>query len=142
MEDYLETIWRLTDEKGAARARDIAKELSVHKSTVTAALRALAQKGLVNYAPYEITTLSPRGRKIAQEVAHRHEVIEEFLTNVLLIKPAAARENACRMEHVMDKSVLDRLITFAEFVKEHPIADDEWPQHFAKHLKSRRRAST
>jgi DtxR family Mn-dependent transcriptional regulator len=39
LEDYLEAILVLTERTGAARVRDIASELSVHKSTVTAALK-------------------------------------------------------------------------------------------------------
>ena len=137
-EDYLEAILGLSRDKGAARVRDIAKALSVHKSTVTAALKALAGKGLINYSPYEFATLSEDGRRIADEVERRHRVIEGFLANVLLIGEEAARENACRMEHVMDRKILDRLITFAEFIESHPLADDTLPEHFAAHLKQMR----
>ncbi len=117
LEDYLEAISRLTVEHGIARVRDIAKMLSVHKSTVTAALKSLADKGLVNYAPYEITTLTPRGSELAHEVIGRHEVIRRFLTDVLRIDKDAADANACRMEHVMDRDVLRRLAQFAERIR-------------------------
>ena len=114
-EDYLEAILRLAREKGAARVRDIADALSVHKSTVTAALKNLAARKLVNYSPYEMTTLTPKGQALAEEIEEHHASIRQFLTDVLLIDDATAEENACRMEHAMDDVVLARLGDFAKF---------------------------
>lgn len=116
-EDYLEAILSLVETNGSARARDIAADVSVHKSTVTAALRALAEKGLVHYAPYELVTLTDSGREIAERVVRDHEAIRRFLREVLLVGEEAAEENACRMEHVMDKRVLERLVDFADYMK-------------------------
>ena len=101
MEDYLEAIFRLIAEKGAARVRDIADLLSVHRSTVSWTLKGLAEKGLVNYSRYEITTLTTLGEKIAQDVCRRHEIIGRFLTEILGVDGDAAEANACRMEHVI-----------------------------------------
>lgn len=130
-EDYMEAISRLVAEKGAARVRDVARALSVHKSTVTAALKVLSDKDLVNYAPYEAATLTPRGKRIANEVARRHQVIQRFLSDVLLVPDDVAAANACRMEHVMDKEILRRLSRFAEFVKECPRAGEDWLRKFS-----------
>ena len=105
-EDYLEAILRLIAEKGAARVRDIAAALSVHKSTVSATLKTLSEKGLVKYSPYEIAILTPTGQEIAQNVSGRHEVIRRFLSEVLAVSDAAAETNACRMEHVLDAEAL------------------------------------
>jgi len=118
LEDYLEAVWRLVDEKGVARVRDIAAALSVHKSTVSSSLKSLSEKGLVNYSPYEITTLTPRGREIAEDVVRRHEIIRDFLVQVLALEGNRADANACRAEHVLDAEVLERLACFARFVGE------------------------
>lgn len=130
LEDYVEAIARLIAEKGAARVRDLAQALSVHKSTVTAALRSLAEKELINYAPYETATLTSKGKKLAREIVRRHNVIQSFLSEVLLVPEKVAAENACRMEHVMDKGVLRRLSLFAEFVKECPRTGEDWLSRF------------
>ena len=116
-EDYLEAILKLDADKGAARVRDIAAELSVHKSTVSATLKSLAEKGLVEYRPYELARLTEAGRKIAREVRYNHRIIKRFLNEVLLIEEDVAGENACRMEHVMDGEVLDRLVCFVRFLE-------------------------
>ncbi len=126
LEDYLEEISRLVLKKGAARARDIAWSLSVHKSTVTAALRSLAEKGCVNYAPYEVVTLTVKGQKLAEQIIRRHEIIKSFLTDVLSVDEKIAEENACRMEHVIDRDVLDRLLCFVDFVKSCPRGGEKW----------------
>ncbi len=125
-EDYLEAIFRAIAQKGIARAGEISRRLSVHKSTVTAALKGLAEKGLVNYAPYEPVTLTPAGRRVAEEVSRRHEAIQRFLVDVLAVGPAAADENACRMEHAMDSDVADRLLRFMDFVKRCPRGGEKW----------------
>jgi DtxR family Mn-dependent transcriptional regulator len=140
VEDYLEAILNLEREKRVARVRDIAKALSVHKSTVSAALKSLADKSLINYSPYETTTLTPRGRRIAEEVSHSHGVIRRFLTDVLLVDEGVAEANACRMEHDVDKAVLDRLVLFARFLRRHPRAGRLWIEHLNASVETREAA--
>ncbi|MBN1342950.1 MAG: metal-dependent transcriptional regulator [Phycisphaerae bacterium] len=120
LEDYLEIILRLLARKGSARVRDVAEALSVHKSTVSVALRRLAENGLVNYRPYELVSLTPRGEALGREVFHRHQVIRRFLIEVLLIDEGQAEANACRIEHVIDAEVLDRMSRFLEFARHCP----------------------
>jgi len=128
LEDYLEAISRLVVHDGVARVRDIAAEMSVHKSTVTSALKGLAEKGLVNYSPYEVITFTSKGKKAAQEVARRHEIIQRFLADVLSVDEEVAEANACRMEHVVDREVLERLALVEQFARECPQAGEEWLQ--------------
>jgi len=130
LEDYLEAIAWLVGDKGVARVRDISAALSVHKSTVTATLRSLAEKGFVHYSAYEAATLTPEGRKIAEDVIRRHEIVREFFIEVLALDREMADANACRIEHVMDAEVLDRLASFARFVKECPSARQQCLKQF------------
>lgn len=135
LEDYLEAILRLDREKGgSARVRDIAAALSVHKSTVTSALKNLAKKGLVDYKPYEPARLTPDGRRIAEEIAERHGIIKGFLTEVLLVPDEVAGENACRMEHVVDREVMERLVLLARFAKRPSRARTKWLERFATYV--------
>ena len=60
LEDYLEVIFHLVAAKQVARVKDIAKKIQVKNSSVTGALRPLADKGLINYTPYDVVTLTPR----------------------------------------------------------------------------------
>jgi DtxR family Mn-dependent transcriptional regulator len=67
---------------------------------------------------------------VAEEVSRRHEAIRLFLVDVLAVDPAAADENACRMEHAMDSDVADRLLRFMEFVKQCPCGGEDRIQAF------------
>ncbi len=129
-EDYLEAIFQAIAQEGIARAGEIGRRVSVHKSTVTAALKGLAEKGLIHYAPYEPVTLTAAGRRVAEEVTRRHLAIRRFLVEVLTVDPDQADANACRMEHAMDPEVADRLLRFMEFVERCPRGGAKWIRGF------------
>lgn len=126
LEDYLETIYEIAEAKGAARPKDIADKLQVKPASVTGALKHLAEKKLVNYAPYDVVTLTAAGKKIAKEILRKHNALLGFFTNVLDISPEESDEFACQMEHVIPDHVLERLIGFAEFVQRCPNSGAVW----------------
>ncbi|MBI9085304.1 MAG: metal-dependent transcriptional regulator [Desulfobacterales bacterium] len=133
LEDYLETILGLEQSQKVARAKDIADRMGVLRGSVTGALKSLAEKGLINYEPYSFITLTPKGAAIAGEVARRHKAIKAFLQNVLLLEEESADENACRMEHAMDKDAIDRLVQFIEYIDQCPRAGDDWVKAFVNY---------
>jgi len=136
MENYLEAIFNLEITQKVARVKDIAKKLSLQRGSVSGALKSLEEKGLINYEPYSFITLTAAGKKIAQEIAHRHEVLKDFLLNVLQIEPLIAESTACRMEHVIDKTTLDRLVCFIEYIHKCPRAGDDWLAAFVRYCKA------
>jgi DtxR family Mn-dependent transcriptional regulator len=117
MEDYLEAVLALIRTGQVARVRDIAGRLNVGMSSVSIALRALGAKGLVNYDPYQVVTLTDEGRRLGESVDRRHMVLQEFLTDVLGVAGDVAQANACRIEHAIDDEVLERLREFMDSVK-------------------------
>ena len=119
LEDYLETIYLLEERKRVARPRDICEAQGVASSTVTAALRSLADKGLVNYEPYELITLTDEGRERAEELVTRHRIISDFLENVLGLEADQADATACGMEHAIDSEALERFVCFLAFMEPH-----------------------
>ena len=133
MEDYLEAIFHISQEKQAARAKDIADRLMVNKSSVTGALRSLSEKGLVNYAPYDIITLTAKGKRLAEEIVRRHEALKHFFIKVLLIDQDEAEDAACKVEHTVSKNIIDRLINFVEFMEICPRGGKEWLKGFRRH---------
>jgi len=130
LEDYLETVLFLIRQGRVARVRDIAKRLAVGMPSVTSALKTLSKRKLVNYDPYEVITLTDRGREVAERIAQRHDVLRRFLTDVLGVEAETAETNACRMEHTIDTTVLERLQSFAEFIRRCPRAGDDWVTRF------------
>ena len=133
MEDYLEAIFHISQEKQAARAKDIADRVMVNKSSVTGALRSLSEKGLVNYAPYDIITLTAKGKRLAQEIVRRHAALKDFFTKVLLIDQDEAEDAACKVEHAVSKNIIDRLVNFVGFMEICPRGGKEWLKGFRRH---------
>ncbi|MCP4717696.1 MAG: metal-dependent transcriptional regulator [Deltaproteobacteria bacterium] len=130
LEDYLETIYLIVQKKQAARAKDIAVELQVKASSVTGALRILSEKGLVNYAPYDIITLTNDGERLARNVLKRHRALYDFFKDILGIDQQEAESGACKLEHAISPTILKRLINFIDFVQTCPRAGTQWVREF------------
>ena len=130
MEDYLEAILRLSEEGGVARVRDIANAVDVTPSTVSGALRNLADLELVNYRPYEVITLTSKGSEVAGRISRRHELLSRFFRVALGVPDETADADACRLEHGLSRETVDRLIAFMEFLEDCPRAGPNWVEHF------------
>lgn len=129
-EDYLEAIYHISSEKSAARAKDISKYLDVRASSVTGALRVLRKMGLINYAPYDLISLTGEGVVVARDIVQRHEALEKFLVNVLGVEPQEADEAACKMEHAVPRAIINRLVKYSEFVEKCPKGGVTWDSGF------------
>ena len=130
LEDYLQAVYRIQSAKQAARPTDIAVAVGVNNSSVTGALRTLSGRGMVNYAPYDVITLTPEGKRLAEEIVRRHDVLIRFFTEVLNAEPEEAEATACRVEHVISNEILDRLVRFVEFLQLCPRAGTDWIREF------------
>ncbi|MCK4505967.1 MAG: metal-dependent transcriptional regulator [Candidatus Aegiribacteria sp.] len=130
LEDYLEAIYNVIKVKTAARATDIAKKLNVANSSVTNALQILVNRGLVNHAPYDIITLTPEGRKIAKQIAWKHEVFRDFFTTVLAIDPDTSNKCACSIEHIIPDEVVERFVQYLDFERQCKYGGKKWVEGF------------
>lgn len=79
MEDYLERIYLLIENKGYARVSDIAEALEVHPSSVTKMVQKLDKNGYLVYEKYRGLILTPKGKKIGKRLVERHDLLEDFL---------------------------------------------------------------
>lgn len=79
MEDYLERIYSLIEEKGYARVSDIAEALEVHPSSVTKMVQKLDKDNYLVYEKYRGLILTPKGKKIGKRLVDRHDLLEEFM---------------------------------------------------------------
>ncbi len=130
LEDYLEAIFQIIADKEAVRPKDIARRLKVSNASVTGALRSLAEKELIHYAPYDVITLTARGKNIAKDVVRRHEVLRDFFIKILSVDEKTADNAACQMEHAIPKLIVERLIAFAEFIEVCPRGGSSWIKGF------------
>ncbi|MBY9081462.1 transcriptional regulator MntR [Paenibacillus sp. HN-1] len=79
MEDYLERIYKLIDEKGYARVSDIAEGLEVHPSSVTKMIQKLDKDEYLIYEKYRGLVLTTKGKRVGKRLVDRHQLLEEFL---------------------------------------------------------------
>lgn len=100
-EDYLEAIGHLCHKNGSALVSDIAQMLGVKKPSVTAAMRKLADLGLIEYHQYAPITLTAEGERYAERVIHAHTILLRFMTEMAGLPPERADEAACSMEHIL-----------------------------------------
>lgn len=131
LEDYIEAIYHIVNEKHVARSKEIASRLEVSRASVTEALRALARKGLINYAPYEHITMTAKGQKVAKDVIFRHDALKRFFIEVLAIDRAVSEEAACRIEHAAPPEVIARMISFTQFMQCCPRGGEDLIKGFA-----------
>lgn len=131
LEDYLEAIYEITLRKGTVRARDITRRLGVTYPSVTGALKLLAGKRFINYTPYDLITLTEKGKTVAEDIAGRHEILREFFANILGLPYDEADEAACQIEHYTPKRLVERFTKFIEFVQTCPRAGSKWTRRFA-----------
>lgn len=114
LEDYLETIYLLQIGTNEARVRDIATERDVKASSVTPALKRLADMGYLAYVQRESIRLTETGMVAARRVYAKHVLLFQFFHDILGMEPEKAREEACGLEHALSDDGMDRFVRFFE----------------------------
>jgi DtxR family Mn-dependent transcriptional regulator len=117
LEDYLETIYNLTQEKGEARVSEIAERRDVSMASVCQALQRLNKEELITYGAREMPTLTPKGNRLAQKIASRHRFVRKFLREILGVQGEAAERDACLLEHHLSRETLSHLVAFTQFAE-------------------------
>lgn len=64
-------------------------------------MQKLAEKGYVNYSPYQGVTLTPKGYRSAEKMTRKHRLLERFLHDVLKIGNDKVHKEACGLEHAL-----------------------------------------
>ena len=113
LEDYIEVVYVLIQEKRRARVRDIATTLKVKMPSVVKGISELKKLGLVAQEPYGDVELTAKGRRIATMILNRHNKIREFLM-LIGVSRRIADKDACLMEHFLSAETLDRIREFLD----------------------------
>lgn len=116
MEDYLERIYLLIDEKGYARVSDIAEGLEVHPSSVTKMIQKLDKDNYLIYEKYRGLILTSKGKKIGKRLADRHQLLEEFLT-LIGVQPENIYRDVEGIEHHLSWDSITCIEALVEFFK-------------------------
>ncbi|KMK93549.1 transcriptional regulator MntR [Rossellomorea marisflavi] len=117
MEDYIEQIYLLIENKGYARVSDIAEALSVHPSSVTKMVQKLDKDDYLVYEKYRGLVLTPKGNKVGKRLVYRHELLEQFLT-VIGVKDEHIYEDVEGIEHHLSWDSIDRIGDLVQYFEE------------------------
>jgi Mn-dependent DtxR family transcriptional regulator len=117
MEDYLEQIYLLIENKGYARVSDIAEALTVHPSSVTKMVQKLDKDDYLVYEKYRGLVLTPKGNKVGKRLVYRHELLEQFL-RVIGVKEEHIYEDVEGIEHHLSWDSIDRIGDLVQFFEE------------------------
>ena len=105
-ENYLETILMLSQKLPVVRSVDIANELGYKKSSISIAMKNLKAKNQITVTDAGFIYLTDEGKKIAEMIYERHELISGWLIQ-LGVDPETAVSDACRMEHILSEETFD-----------------------------------
>ncbi len=132
MEDYLEAIYHLCRDEGVARVKAIADRLEVTTPSVVGAIRKLKDRNLVIQEPYGYVRLTMEGEEIGGAISHNHEVLSDFLKDILGLDHETASVDACKIEHAVSPETVRRLRAVAEFIKQGPQINVGWEKEFKR----------
>ncbi|MFW5829136.1 MAG: metal-dependent transcriptional regulator [Planctomycetota bacterium] len=126
LEDYLESILRLGEQQERVGTGDVAKAMGVRAASASKALKELAQRGLIDRRPYGAIELTAVGQTHAAEVLRKHRALTRFFTTLLGVSDERVEAMACHLEHVMPDDILQRVITFADYIAHCPRGQVRW----------------
>lgn len=111
-EDYVELIEALIEERGEARAVDLAERLGVSAVTVGKTIQRLKREGYVTSLPYRAIHLTSEGRALAAASRERHLIVLGFLL-ALGLSAEVAENDAEGIEHHVSAPTLEAMRKFS-----------------------------
>ena len=108
VENYLETILRLSEKLPVVRSVDIAEELGYKKSSISVAMKNLKNQEYITVSDRGYIELTESGMRIARKIYERHDVISTWLVT-LGVDPQVASDDACKLEHVLSDQTFNAL---------------------------------
>lgn len=116
MEDYLEVIYELVQQKGYATTIDISRYLNVSSPSVTKMVKRLDENGYLKYEKYRGICLTQQGIDVAMSIHQRHSLLAEFLKMIGVDKDIANKD-AEGIEHHLHPQTLKKLEEFVKTIK-------------------------
>src|SRR6267142_1242196 len=109
VEDYLKSVFHLTNQGGFATTSDIAEMLEVAPPSVSGMMKRLSETGLIEHVPYRGVQLTPQGRRAALQMIRRHRILESYLTSKLGYDWGDVHVEAEQLEHAVSEKLIGRM---------------------------------
>jgi DtxR family Mn-dependent transcriptional regulator len=126
LEKYLLAVYEIVQVNHAARVKDVSKYLNIGGPATSDAIKTLAERKYINYVPYGIITITPKGKKKAEKKIKRFQIISNFLEKVLLIDKDKVEEGARQLEYSMPREILCKFVDFLTFMDSCPCKQPKW----------------
>jgi Mn-dependent DtxR family transcriptional regulator len=120
MEDYLEVIYELVQQKGYATTVDISSYLNVSSPSVTKMMQKLDETGYLKYEKYRGIRLTNEGIRIARNIRNRHGLLAEFF-KIIGVDEETANNDAEGIEHHLHPETMKKLEEFINELKKNII---------------------
>ncbi|WP_349667964.1 metal-dependent transcriptional regulator [Lacrimispora sp.] len=82
MEDYLEMIYRLSQDNQPVRIKELAECLHVKPSSASKMTGNLRKQGLVGFEKYGTVSLTTDGKELGEYLLFRHQILTRFFCYV------------------------------------------------------------
>jgi Mn-dependent transcriptional regulator len=128
MEDYLEMIYRLSENNGFTRINELSSALNVQPPSATKMVQKLSEIKMLKYEKYGIIILEERGKKLGEALLNRHNTIENFL-RILSIPEAEILNETEKIEHTISEKTAKCFQDFVEFMKNNPSIVDQFKNY-------------
>ena len=110
IEDYAKAIYALASRgDGTVSTTALAERLGVTPASVSAMIRKLAERGMVEHVPYHGVRLTADGERLALEVLRHHRLLELYLAEQLGVPWDRVHEEAEALEHVLSEDLESRI---------------------------------
>ncbi len=114
LEDYLEFIHNTILEKKEIKAIDISKAFNISRPSVSEALIRLADMDLIIYEGRKGIKITKKGIEQAKKTVKKHQILSDFFVEILMIDKQTAEKNACKIEHVIDDEIIEKMKKYKE----------------------------
>ena len=110
IEDYTKAIYALSRRgTGVVATNRLAERLGLTPGSVSAMLKKLDERGLVEHLPYRGVVLTAEGERVALEVMRHHRLLELYLAEHLEVPWDRVHEEAEALEHVLSEDLEARI---------------------------------
>ncbi len=136
LENYLFEIYKFSKTKEKITVAKLAHSLNFNKPSTTDAIKSLHNKGLIEYIPYKGIKLLKGGVKYAKQMEEKRELISNFFKKFLLLENEKLDMAVLSVEYGIDKILLERFQSFADFLELCPNINPDWVFEFNNYIKN------
>ncbi|MFZ5979251.1 MAG: metal-dependent transcriptional regulator, partial [Candidatus Zixiibacteriota bacterium] len=98
-----------------ARGIDVAKYLNITRGSVSVTMSKLKARGFITEDSNRFYRLTAEGLENVELVLNKRSIIRRFFTDVLGLTEDIATIDACKVEHLLSRRSMGKLLCFTDF---------------------------